>query len=113
MADIPANATTTAVLEGSSFTGSFSGQVEKPGDHDWIKVNLIAGETYDFYLCFLDFGSVTNGDSILTLRDATGVALASDDNGGVGLNSFLSFAAPSTGTFFIEVGETSRVDRGS
>ena len=106
MTDIPANVTTTAVLEGGFTTlGSFSGQLEKPGDHDWIKVTLDAGRTYKFYASFLNTGSDTIGDSTLSLRDATGAELLSDDDGGVGVNSLLSYSITTTGTYFIDIGE--------
>ena len=52
MPDIPANTSTKAVLEGPSLLGAvfgtFSGQLETPGDHDWIKVELESGHTYEF-----------------------------------------------------------------
>jgi len=107
MADIPANATTKAELEGSAGAGAFSGALETPGDHDWIKVELDGGTTYRFYLSFLNTGSVTLGDSFLTLRDANGNEVLSDDDGGVGFNSFLSYTPPGalTQTFFIDVSE--------
>jgi len=105
MTDIPANNTTKAVLEGDSSVGSFSGKLDSAGDHDWIKVNLSFGGTYNFYLCFLNTGSVTDGDSQLRVFDATGALLAFNDDGGVGVNSALTFVAPSTGTFFIDVGD--------
>jgi hypothetical protein len=34
MTDIPANIQTKAILEGDNSIGTFSGQLEKPGDHD-------------------------------------------------------------------------------
>jgi Ca2+-binding RTX toxin-like protein len=105
MADIPASVKSKAVLEGDATAGSFSGQLETPGDHDWIKVSLTAGQTYNFFLSFLDTGSVINGDSVLTLRDATGAVLADADGGGVGLNSFLSYPITTSGTYFIDVHE--------
>ena len=72
MADIAANTTTTAELDGSSATGSFSGQIETIGDRDWIKVFLQAGTHYDFYFSILDTGSLTTGSVDFVLRDAAG-----------------------------------------
>lgn len=106
MTDIPANITTKAALEGGFTTlGSFSGQLEKPGDHDWIKVSLEAGTTYEFYASFLNTGSSNIGDSTLSLHDATGAELKFVDDLGVGFNSFLSYQITTTGTYFIDVGE--------
>jgi Ca2+-binding RTX toxin-like protein len=113
MSDIPANITTAAELEGGFSTfGSFSGQLEKPGDHDWIKVSLEAGITYEFYASFLNTDSFTTGDSTLSLRDATGAELAFTDDGGVGFNSFLSYPITTTGTYFIDVGELNNNNSG-
>ena len=77
MSDIPANTSTKATVEGLSgpdglLFGTFSGDVEAPGDHDWIKVELAGGQTYDFYLCFLNTGSASAGDATISLRDETG-----------------------------------------
>lgn len=107
MTDIPASANTKAVLQGDANLGTFSDQLEFAGDHDWIKVNLSFGLTYKIYLCFLNTGSVTDGDSQLRVFDANGVQQVFNDDGGAGLNSALTFVAPLTGasTFYIDVGE--------
>lgn len=107
MADIPASVKTQAVLEGGFSTfGSFSGQLEKPGDHDWIKVSLEAGITYEFFASFLNTDSYTTGDLTLSLHDATGAALTPlIDDGGVGFNSYLSYHVTTSGTYFIDIGE--------
>jgi Ca2+-binding RTX toxin-like protein len=110
MADISANITTKAVLEfvftGGEF-GTFSGQLEKGGDHDWIRVELIGGQPYMFGLSFLITGSTTLGSSRLVLRDAAGAEVDSDINSGASGNSLLSFTTtPSTGgTYFLDVSE--------
>jgi hypothetical protein len=79
MPDVPANISTKAVLEGDSGVGTYSGQLEKPGDHDWIKVDDLGfGVPVSFYACFLNFGSLVDGDSTLSIRDATGAEVASN-----------------------------------
>jgi Ca2+-binding RTX toxin-like protein len=103
MSDIPASTKTKAVLEGDAALGSFSGRLEKAGDSDWIKVHLVAGTTYTFYLGFLVDGSATDGDSFLVLRRANGSIETVDDQSGVGDNSVLTFAAAKTGTYFLDV----------
>jgi Ca2+-binding RTX toxin-like protein len=105
MVDIPANTSTKAALEGTNDFGVFSGALETPGDHDWIRVELAGGSTYHFYLSFLDTGSAILGNSIITMRNALGGFLDSDDNDGAGLNSFLSFTPASDGIYFIDIGE--------
>ena len=113
MTDILASVKTQAVLEGGfADLGSFSGQLEKPGDHDWIKVTLEAGTTYQFFASFLNTGSYTTGDSTLALRDSTGAELAFSDDGGVGYNSYLSYQITTSGTYFIDIGEYNNNDTG-
>ena len=106
MADIPANATTKAELEGTAGAGSFSGALEIPGDHDWIKVELDGGTNYRFYLSFLNTGSVTVGDSFLILRDANGNVVALTTMAGLALTPFCHTRRRGrTQTFFIDVSE--------
>jgi Ca2+-binding RTX toxin-like protein len=124
MVDVPANTTTTAVLEtallngpvGPELFGTYSGRIDTPGDHDWIRVNLTAGKTYYFYLGAEETGA--NGfdghyDSVLTLRNATGTQVASADDGGVAFNSFLSFPVTATRTYYIDVSLHSSSQRGT
>lgn len=113
MVDIPANIHTKAEVNG--FADSFSGTLETKGDHDWIKVELFSGFTYDIYLSFLNKGSLSVGNSTLALRDATGqfVPAQFDDDNGVGSNSLLLFIPGATGTYFIDVGENGNNNRGS
>ena len=96
MPDIPRNTKTNAVVDlntGIQLAGSFSGRLEKVGDHDWVRVELVAGQTYDFYLSFLETGSLVSGDSTLSLRNAGGnvVAFNNDGGGGETPNSVLSY----------------------
>ena len=108
--DIPAATKTKARLDvwpnAAMFdAGTFSGEIETAGDHDWIKVDLIKGITYSIYLCFLQTGSPTEGDSVLRLRNAAGKLVAFNDDGGISANSYLSFTPTKSGTFFIDVSE--------
>jgi len=106
MPDIPANSTTPAILEGGPAFGTYSGVIETAGDHDWIKVTLNASTNYRFYLHFQETGDFILGDSTLQLRDAAGNPMPSGfaDDGGVFLNSVLSFTPSVSGTYFIDVG---------
>jgi len=105
MADVPANTSSKAVLEGAPDVGTYSGRLEKPGDHDWIKIEVGFGVPVAIYACMLNDGSVADGDTTLRVRDAAGTELDFNDDGGVGVNSFLSFTPPASGIFFIDVGE--------
>ncbi|MDX2276295.1 MAG: PPC domain-containing protein [Hyphomonadaceae bacterium] len=91
-------ATTASIAVG----GSQVSWVNDPGDHDWFKITLTAGETYVFGLA--GSGSTPLADPILRLYDAAGVLITSDDDGGAGLNSLLTFTATSSGTFYLDVG---------
>ena len=71
------------------------------GDHDWIRVNLVAGQAITVTL-----NGVTLVDPYLRIHDSTGAIIHENDdiNTGVNLNSSLSFAAPTTGVYYIDVG---------
>ena len=107
MADIPASITSKAGIEDGvdASLGVFSGELETIGDHDWIRVDLSATLTYEFFVSFLETGSLTNGDATLTLRDSTGAAVAVTDIGGVDGNEAISFHPSSGGVFFLDIGE--------
>ena len=115
MPDVPASTKTKALLEGNDVfldEGTYSGLLEKAGDHDWIRVKLEAGQTYNFYLCLLNTGSLTEGDSLLRLRAPGGGLLVTDNDGGTGQNSFLSFMATANGVYFIDVGAFGNASKG-
>ena len=75
-----------------------------PDDVDWFGIELIEGRPYRINVEGVDFGS---GDALadpyLVLYDAEGNEIASDDDGGSGLNSYLSYASAAGGPHFIAV----------
>ena len=77
MADIPANITTTAVLETApgAAGGSFSGRLEFTGDTDWVRVHLDAGKSYTFLGSADVLGS--SEQSAMNIYDAKGNLLRS------------------------------------
>ena len=110
MVDIPGNTTSKAELDTQDANlGTFSGRFETSGDHDFIKVSLISGQSYNFYLEELETGSLTTGAAGLSVFDPNGnqLAFASGAN-----PEFTGFLAPSTGTFFIDVEERSGTHTG-
>lgn len=115
MADILASTVTNAVLERNADIGAFSGTLEKAGDHDWIRVELSEGATYTFYLSFLNAVSLTEGNSTLGSRHAAGDLFLSDDDGGVGENSVLSFEVPASqgGIYFLDIGAKQDLNAGT
>ncbi len=83
--------------------GSVQGVIDTSGDRDWYRITLTAGQTYTFSTI------LTGGldDSILTLRDAAGTQLATNDDAVAGSTSYLfseiTFTAATSGTYFLDV----------
>ncbi|GAA4742149.1 hypothetical protein GCM10023264_04090 [Sphingomonas daechungensis] len=98
MVDIPNNNTTTTTI---AVGGSVVNTIETVGDHDWIKINLTAGQAITVAL-----NGITLGDPFLQIRDQSGNVIYTNDdvNLGVNLNSLLSFQASYTGVYYIDVG---------
>ena len=86
------------------------GKVGFQGDFaDWVGVNLSAGVSYQFDL----LGSAGDGaaagltlaDPWLALRNSTGVSLLTNNDSGVGANARISFTAPTSGLYFLDLEE--------
>lgn len=76
-----------------------NGALDFPRDTDWYRVSLTGGQSYRFALS----GSGENAlDPLLVLHDSAGAEIARDDDSGDGLNAYLEFEAPRTGTYFLE-----------
>ena len=93
---------TTATIATLAVGGAVAGNIESAGDHDWFRITLTAGQSYLFRT-----GGTTpddNGDTTLTLRDASGTVLGSNDDAGEGAFSGLRFTATTSGTYFVDVG---------
>ena len=98
--DAAGNATTSYVLDVGQ---TAQGLLSSAADHDWYRVDLLAGETYTFAMT----GTGTNNvvDTYLQLYDADGTTvLAQDDDSLSGANSILTYTALSTGTYYIDAG---------
>jgi serralysin len=93
------SSTTSTIAVGSVVTGS----IEVVSDHDWFRIDLIAGQSISIVLN--GTGTMPLGDPYLRIRDAAGNLLAQNDDGGPGLNSLLNFTASATGTYYIDVSE--------
>jgi hypothetical protein len=106
LTDIPGDLTTTAsVTVGSTTTGD----LETLGDHDWFAITLTAGQQITVTLDALtshDPKASNPFDTYLNIRDSAGNIIFSNDdiNEGIITNSQVSFAVPSTGTYYIDVG---------
>jgi hypothetical protein len=74
--------------------------IDTLGDHDWYRINLVAGTTYTFRTA----SDGTNADSFLILRDAAGIELVNDDDSGDGTFSLISYTAATSGVFYLDAG---------
>ena len=93
-----ANTGTRGRMEpGNSLTGDLS----FPGDKDWYRVELEAGQSYRIRLNSAESGDALD-DPYLALYGADGALVAENDDGGGDLNSYLEYVAPSTSRYFIE-----------
>ena len=99
MVDIPNNSTTTVdVTVGSTTINS----LETVGDHDWLRISLVAGQAITVSLDALS----PTLDPYLIIRNSSGQIIYENDDihTGVDLDSLISFAAPTTGNYYIDVG---------
>jgi len=80
-----------------------TGTLEEMGDRDVIRLALNTGDTINFNLRGRDSGGGTLRDPYLRLYDGTGRQVAFNDDGGVGLDSDLTYTSPVLSTYFLEV----------
>ncbi|WP_310468727.1 M10 family metallopeptidase C-terminal domain-containing protein, partial [Sphingomonas sp.] len=99
MVDIPGSASTTATI---SVGGTVDGSLESVGDHDWFRITLTAGQSISVALSGI--GAAALEDAYIRIRDAAGNIIFENDDSGPGRDSLLGFSAPSSGTYFIDVG---------
>ncbi|HVZ29434.1 MAG TPA: PPC domain-containing protein, partial [Asticcacaulis sp.] len=95
---IPADITTGAsLLPGvpvNAFMNGFN-------DHDWFKVTLTAGQTYDFTMNAGSKKGALSTDCHVTLHDGNGALIATGVEGGFGDDSVLTFTATTSGTYYL------------
>jgi Ca2+-binding RTX toxin-like protein len=110
--DIAGNSSTTS---GISVGSSVSSSIEVSSDHDWFRIELVAGQAITITLT--GSGATPLSDPYLRLRDSMGNLLVENDDSGGSLNSSITFTATTTGTYYIDAaayisatGETSTGD---
>jgi len=99
---VPSDTSTNATI---SVGGTVFGNLDFVGDHDWFKVTLVAGQTYTITVTGAGAGGLV--DSYLNIYNSTGtIILAFDDDivDGTNRNSLINFTAPTSGTFYLDVG---------
>ena len=87
--------------------GTASGDIESSGDRDWFEVDLVAGRTYTIELRGSPTADGTLSDTYLRgIHDADGnlMARTTNDDGGDGRNSRVTFTATASGTYYIAAG---------
>ncbi|WP_417492658.1 M10 family metallopeptidase C-terminal domain-containing protein [Maricaulis sp.] len=95
--DVPGDPSTQVEI---ALGETYTGELEVVGDRDWIRVELTAGQRYAISLDGV--GSNPLSDPLVRLYDASGSLVASNDDGGPGLNSLLTYTVSSSGTYYIE-----------
>lgn len=97
MPDVLGNSSTTSSV---SIGSVIEGSIETASDHDWFRIDLVAGQSITISLN--GTGASPLSDPYLRMIDSTGTLLAENDDGGPGLNSLLSFTATTTGAYYID-----------
>ena len=99
MQDAPASVDTTYTI---SVGDSFEGTIEYNSDEDWVRVELVAGRSYDIRLDGVRSGGLI--DPVLSIYNSAGEEVAFNDNidddAGL-LDSMLEFTPDTTGVYYI------------
>ena len=107
--DFTTSRDTTGVVD---VEGSVTGEIESPGDLDWFAVDLTGGTTYQIDLKGLGTRDGTLWDTYLVgvynssgsrIYDMAGDRIT-DDDGGEGVNSRVTFTPTATGTHYVSAG---------
>lgn len=99
MTDIPASTATPVVIRPGE---SFADSIETRGDRDWIALDVTAGQILRIDLAGDASAVRPLADPLLTVRDADGRRLESNDDAGGGLDSSLIFIAQESGRIYLE-----------
>jgi VCBS repeat protein len=108
--DFSADTSTTGTV---AVDGSSTGILEVAGDHDWFKIQLVAGHSYIIDERGAASGGGTLPDPFVRLHNSVGTEVASDDDSGKGLDSQLSVHTNFSGTYFIDAGAFADVGTGT
>ncbi|OJA03626.1 RHS repeat-associated core domain-containing protein, partial [Bathymodiolus thermophilus thioautotrophic gill symbiont] len=102
--DYNANTTTTGMF---TINSSVTGDIETANDKDWFKITLTAGQQVTFDLEGKPTQSGTLSDPYFRgIYDNTGTLIpgTTNDDGGIGLNSKITFTANTSNTYYISAG---------
>lgn len=87
------------------------GSFEIDGDEDWFRFHAAAGVNYVIETS--DLSVDPSSDTFISLYSSDGQGIASDDDGGVGLASRISWNASTAGTYYVRVKHYSSHGRGT
>ena len=106
---IAGNLSTTERIDWNGGTRfSLSSEINTLSDHDWFKVWLDKGLTYN-----VKSAAQSLADPQLSLRSVTGILLAQDDNSGGGSDASLVYSAPDSGWYFLDAGASGNASKGT
>ena len=94
-----------SLFVGDSFKGIFSDNLDK----DWVRVELVAGKTYQISLS--GAGSNSGADTILTVFNSVGEQVAANDDADFAagqLNSKLRFSPEASGVYYLSADDVKR-----
>jgi len=103
---------TTGTAASLAVGGTVNGSIEVNGDHDFYAVNLVAGQTYIFRTAPTSTATNTT-DTTLTLRNAAGTQLLTNDDAGEFAFSGVRFTATASGTYYLDVGGYNNASTGA
>src|SRR6476469_6093959 len=95
-------AASTATIYTLNVGDTAQGVLSSSSDHDWYRVNLVAGQTYSFAM--IGTGTHSLQDTYLSLHNSAGTVLAVDDDSGPASSSSITFTATATGTYYLDAG---------
>jgi Ca2+-binding RTX toxin-like protein len=110
---IAGNVSTTERIDWSGAnTFTLSSEINELSDHDWFKVWLDTGITYNLRSLGASAGG-TLADPQLSVRSASGILLAQDDNSGGATDAKLVYSAPDSGWYFLDAGASGNASKGT
>jgi Ca2+-binding RTX toxin-like protein len=104
--------TTERITWSGAETFTVSSEINALSDHDWFKVWLDKGITYNLRALGASQGG-TLADPQLSIRSATGILLGQDDNGGGGTEAKLVYSAPDSGWYYLDAGASGNAGKGT
>lgn len=106
---------TLAVFGSVAVNGSSTGALEVAGDHDWFRVQLVAGVTYTIKVTGAVGAGGSLSDPYLRLHNSAGTMLAQNDDIVAGYNpdSLLTFTPTASGTYYINAGAYNDLSAGT